>query len=238
MLVCKPGVGILNQTFAILAATAFKTHCEKNRDLLWKIFNDNKFDFDKNFYFDIDISFKGSIKRDYDQIVIMDETFQGIEFLPPQKITNSSFSNVIFLNCTFDIAIFENTIFQGCKFYDCQLINIEPDAYKTRFQAFGCEANNTILDDLLSFDESHEESNFKEITELDILEKFFKSDKKRPRHRTLSQIRGDFANDEDLKRVNRLIAKLKSNGFLTFNGDMSFITKEGIRYFHDFYNHD
>ncbi|MGQ1891587.1 NACHT domain-containing protein [Thermophagus sp. OGC60D27] len=229
---------LFNQTFAILATTAFKSNSEKNRDLLWKIFNDYKFEFDQNFYFDIDISFKDGIRRNFDKIVIMDETIKCVEFCPPQRITNSTFSNVVFNNCKFDVDIFENTIFQGCKFYDCELCNIKPDSYKLKFQTFGCSANNSILDDLLSSDGSDYETNHQEITELDILEKYFKSDKKRPRHRTLSQIRGEFTDEEAIKRVNRLIAKLKSSGYLTFNGDMSFITKEGIRYFHEQYNND
>lgn len=229
---------ILNQSFAILASTAFKSHSENNRDTLWQIFNDNQFDFDQSFYFDIDLSFKGGVKRDYDQIVIMDESIESVKFISPQKITNSSFSNVEFHNCIFDLGIFENTILQGCRFFDCTLNNVKPDSFKSKFQAFGCWANNGILDDLLSPRELNEEEGRKKITDLDILEKYFKSDKKRPKHRPLSQIRGEFTDEEDLKQVNRIIDKLKSSGFLTFNGDMSFITKDGISYFHDNYNNE
>jgi len=222
----------LSQTFALLAVQAFQVQPKENKEQLWQVFNDFPFNYDPQFFFKIDIDFKNEIIRDYKLATLNDFTLQGYSFLRDNQFESTIFTACTFMDCKFLLSAFKNSSFVNCRFYNCELIangEAYSDCYVT---VYGCTDDNGFVQKVFESEELQTDEILN--IEKEILDLYFKKGSLKPRHRQLSYIKNELS-EFDYKTVSRTIHKIEKGGLIQLNGDLSFLTRKGISYYHDQY---
>ena len=70
-----------------------------------------------------------------------------------------------------------------------------------------------------------------EPLEMQILQKYFKVDGRRPKMKYVSQLRSEFP-DEQVDKVSTVLELLRKQKYIQVSGNNSFITQAGIIYYH------
>jgi len=224
----------LSQTFALLAVQAFQVQPKENKELLWKVFNDHPFNYDPEFFFKIDIDFKKQVIRDYKLATLNEFQLQGYSFIKECQFESTIFTACTFWSCKFSLKAFKNSSFVNCRFYNCELIT-NGEAYSDSYLTiYGCTDDNGFVQRVFEI----EEVQIGEILniEKEILDLYFKKGTLKPRHRQLSHIKNELSGFDN-KTVSRTLHKLEKEDFIEFNGDLSFLTRKGISYYHDQYKY-
>jgi NACHT domain len=222
----------LSQTFALLAIQAYQVQPKENKLGLWGAFNSYPFQFDPQFYFKIDLEFKGEIARKYSQTTLNDFVMRDILFLNENQFESVVFSNCVFTNCVFSFVCFSNSSFVNCRFFNCTISEVQTSYSKEYFTINGCESDNNFTTAIFEIEaEPVEESS---NIEKDVMDLYFKKGSNKPRYKQLSQIKKDLP-DYDFKVISRILNKLESNKTIIINGDLSFITRSGITYYNSQY---
>jgi uncharacterized protein YajQ (UPF0234 family) len=226
---------IIPVDFAIKSLQSFKIQSKSNRELLWAVYNDktNGFEYDVKFYFDLDYSFLNEFRHTYEGLFISNEIFKEARFHGDAKFRNSIFTNVRFESCLFDLDIFEKTSFTNCNFYNCTISCSKGCLSFQDFAAYGCEANNTFLNQLESLANSefskHQSEN-SELTEILVLSQFFGIANKKTKAKKFTSLRASL-NEFPLKEISKVISQLKTNDYIYMRDDIGIITKKGINFF-------
>lgn len=220
----------LSQMFALLATQAYKVQPKANKEKLWKIFNDYPFPYDPEFFFKIDIDFKNEIIRNYEQAILTEFNLEALSFTKRNQFKSTIFTACTFTNCEFIFDAFSNCSFVNCRFYKCHLIKNDIGYSNEYFTIFGCTADN-------GFTQAVFESEIIEDTDIvnvekEILDLYFKKGSFKPRHRQLSYIKNELSKFH-FKSISRALHKFEAEGVIQINGDLSFLTREGISYYHD-----
>jgi hypothetical protein len=222
----------LSQMFALLAIQAFQVQPKENKEKLWKVFNDFAFPFDPQFYFKIDIDFKNEIVRNYKQAILNDFNLNTYSFTKKEQFESTIFTACTFTNCEFSFEAFKNSSFVNCRFFNCNLIDRGLPYSDTYFTIFGCTGDNGFLQNIFDYEDA--ETSVDVNIEKEILDLYFKIGSFKPRHRQLSYIKNELS-EFDYKSVSRTLHKLESEGAIQLNGDLSFLTRQGISYYNDKY---
>lgn len=223
---------IIPQDFATKSIESFKIQSKSKKEDLWSIFNDENFNYDIGFYFDLDYTFSKQPKRVYKNLFVLDRELSDLNFNKDCRFESSAFSSVIFHNCVFDINLFFDTSFQNCSFYDCSIMNNQTSKSYSDFALFACNSNNNFVQDILNLFDSPTTNKKKEkalLTEEMVLKHFFQVDGIKPRARKFSYIK-KLLNEYHDKEVNKVIDSLKSKDYLHFKDDVGFITREAIHH--------
>ncbi|HDZ04988.1 hypothetical protein LCGC14_0080490 [marine sediment metagenome] len=223
---------IIPQDFATKAMESFKIQSKRKKENLWGIFNDEEFNYDIGFYFDLDYTFSKQPNREYKNLFVLDRELSDLNFIENCSFKSSAFSSIIFNNCQFDINLFFDTSFQNCSFYDCSIINQKTNKPYSDFALFTCTSNNDFVSNILNLFENQTDEKIKEKTSLSekmVLNHFFQVDGIKPRARKFSYIKKSLSEYHD-KEINKVIDSLKSKNYLHFKDDVGFITKEAIHY--------
>jgi hypothetical protein len=109
---------------------------------------------------------------------------------------------------------------------------IYSDAY---FTIFGCTGDNGFVQKIFDCEEVKATENIN--VEKEILDLYFKKGNFKPRHRQLSQIKSELSNF-DYKAISRTLHKLEAEGVIQLNGDLSFLTRQGISFYNDKYRNN
>ena len=223
---------LLPQDFATKSIESFKIQSKTKKDTLWSIFNYQNFNYDINFYFDLDYAFLKQPNRTYKNLYILDRELNNLNFKGNCKFESSAFSSVSFENCVFDINVFFNTSFQNCSFYNCSILNKQTDKPYRDFALFGCNSNNNLVSTVLELFENPANDTPQEqlpLSEELVLKQFFQVDGIKPRARKFSYLKKRLSNYHD-KEINKVIDSLKSKEYLHFKDDVGFITREAIHH--------
>ncbi len=225
---------VIPQDFARKSIDSFKIQNRENKESLWKIYNEENFNYDIGFYFDLDYIFSKQPSRHYQNLFVFDREIFDLNFTGDCNFESSAFSSVNFHNCEFDINKFNDTSFQNCSFYDCKLISKKSNKVYSDFALFACNSNNDFVSIILNlFENNNSNSNKlvrkKILTEEIVLKQFFQVDGIKPRARKFSYIKKSLKDFDD-KEINKVIDSLKSKDFLHFKDDVGFITREAIHY--------
>tara|TARA_R110000751_G_scaffold94197_1_gene183830 strand:- start:3201 stop:4160 length:960 start_codon:yes stop_codon:yes gene_type:complete len=221
---------IIPQDFATKSIESFKIQSKNKKETLWSIFNDEDFNYDIGFYFDLDYTFSKQPKREYENLFVLDRELSHLRFNENCKFESSAFSSVIFYDCVFDIDLFFDTSFQNCSFYDCSLENTETSKPYSDFALFACSANDNFVQKVQDIFENQTANKVKEktaLTEEMVLRHFFQVDGIKPRARKFSYIKKLLKEHHD-KEINKVIDSLKRKDYLHFKDDVGFITREAI----------
>ena len=223
------------QYFASLVVEAFKVQPLENQLKLWDIFNEYEFPFDPEFYFNIDIQFKKTINRSYKQIVIDGFVLEEIDFIQHLQFEEVTFSNCIFRKCNFKSKSFIGSCFVNCQFFDCLLELNQDDPIENHIKELGCTFNNGVFDLIHSTLPSEEikDINYNQI----ILELYFKKNTSKPKVVSISKLKSELE-PYDLKEISKSLQHLKVAKIIKINGDQSYITKEGIKYYSSNFNNN
>jgi len=226
----------ISQMFALLAIQAYQVQPKENKEKLWKVFNEYPFPFDPQFYFKIDIDFKNEIIRNYNHAILNDFSLDTYSFTKKGQFESAIFTACIFKNCDFSFDAFKNSSFVNCRFFNCQLVN-EGIAFSDKFfTIFGCTCDNGFIKEI--FDSEEATVNVEELdVEKEILDLYFKKGSFKPRHRQLSLIKNELS-DFDTKMISRTLHKLEADKVIQLNGDLSFLTRQGISYYNDKYRNN
>lgn len=139
-------------------------------------------------------------------------------------MVDCTFSNISFTNCSFDF-----DYLSGCTFVQCTFDNCIREGINLTCYGYGCIDS----DDILRIDEVAEETSQDKLTDedvkLSILDKYFMVDKQRRRMKLISAVRKNYVKNE--KQFKRCLDSLASDKLLIINGDKSFITDEGEKYY-------
>ncbi|WP_374360383.1 hypothetical protein [Cloacibacterium sp.] len=222
----------LSQSFAMVAVQAFQVQTQDNKEKLWEVFSNNPFEYEQQFFFKLDIDFREEIIRNYKYATLNEFRLDGYLFTKEKQFESTTFTACTFLNCTFLLSAFRQTSFVNCKFYNCT-IDSNGDAYSDNyFSLYGCTDDNDFIKKLYECEDQtlEEEINI----EKQILDLYFKKGTLKPRHRQLSNIKNELSQYE-YKDISRTLHYLQTEGFLQFNGDLSFLTRNGISYYSDNY---
>jgi hypothetical protein len=222
----------LSQMFALLAIQAYQVQPKENKDKLWLVFNEYQFPFDQQFYFKIDIDFKNEIVRNYTNAILNDFNLDTYSFTKKEQFESVVFTNCIFSNCEFSFEAFKNSSFVNCRFYNCHLVDTIVAYSDTYFTIFGCTGDNGFLQKIFESDNIIVNENIN--IEKEILGLYFKIGSLIPRYRQLSQIKNELS-ELDHKAVSRSLHRLEKEGMIQLNGDLSFLTRQGISYYNDNY---
>lgn len=221
----------ISQMFALLAVQAFQVQPKDVKLKLWNVFNEHNFNYDPQFFFKIDLDFKNEISRIYENALLEGFSLRGVYFVKERQFIRAMFNDCIFVDCHFSLRAFEECSFVNCKFYNCELIGT--DTYSDQyFTMYGCVDDNDFVGKVY---ESEEEEVYDYVNlENEILDLYFQKGTFKPRHRQLSHIKNEL-DDLDYKSVTKTIHKLKSEGIIILNGDLTHLTKRGIAYYNDNY---
>lgn len=222
----------LSQMFALLAIQAYQVQPKENKEKLWKVFNDYPFPFDPQFYFKIDIDFKNEIVRNYKQAILNDFTLDNYSFTKKGQFESAIFTACTFTNCEFAFDAFKNSSFVNCRFFNCHLVDTGVAYSDTYFTIFGCTGDNGFVQKIFDCEEVKTNENVN--VEKEILDLYFKKGSFKPRHRQLSHIKNELS-ELDTKSVSRVLHKLEAESIIQLNGDLSFLTRQGISYYNDKY---
>lgn len=222
----------LSQMFALLAIQAYQVQPKENKEKLWKVFNEYPFPFDPQFYFKIDIDFKNEIIRNYKQAILNDFTLENYSFTKQGQFESAIFTACTFTNCEFSFEAFKNSSFVNCRFFNCHLVDTGVAYSDTYFTIFGCTGDNGFVQKIFDCEEAKETENVN--IEKEILDLYFKKGSFKPRHRQLSHIKNELS-ELDTKSVSRVLHKLEAESIIQLNGDLSFLTRQGISYYNDKY---
>ena len=221
---------IIPQDFATKSIESFKIQSKIKKESLWSIFNDENFDYDIGFYFDLDYTFSKQPNRVYKNLFVLDRELSDLKFNENCRFESSAFSSVIFNNCVFDINLFFDTSFQNCSFYNCSIKNIKINKPYSDFALFACNSDNDFVPNILNLFENPTSNNPKgkiALSEDMVLRHFFQVDGKKPRARKFAYIKKTLNEYHD-KDINKVIESLKSKDYLHFKDDVGFITREAI----------
>lgn len=143
---------------------------------------------------------------------------------PKNRISNCTFSNIEFCNCSFDFNYLNGCTFVKCSFNDCVREGKNYSCY---------DYASVNAEDLLYLDEEAQANVPELLTDEEvkyaIIQKYFLVGSQRRRMKLISIVRKDFAKNE--KQFKRCLDYLESNHFLIINGDKSFLTDEGAQWF-------
>lgn len=224
---------VVPQDFAIKSIDSFKIQSFEKREKLWNVYNNNSFNYDIEFYLDLDYNLTNDIKRDYNNLFLTDRTLKYLNFTSKHKIKNSIFSSVIFENCTFDLSAFSDCSFQNCKFYDCKILNHKDSVRYENFGLYACTDNDDFINLINSSYSNEDELIVNEkcemLTEEIVLQQFLQIDSKRPKPRKFSYIKKNLSNYSD-REISKVIDSLKRKEFIHFKDDVGFITREAMNY--------
>ena len=195
-----------------------------------KVFNDYPFDFDPQFFFKIDIEFKNEIVRNYNQAILTDFDLELYSFTKKNQFESTIFTACTFRNCEFAFDAFKNSTFVNCRFFNCHLVTNCVAYSDEYFTIFGCTGDNEFVKSI--FDCVEIEADESVNIEKEILVLYFKKGSYQPRHRQLSHIKSELSN-LDYKSVSRALHKLETEGIIQLNGDLSFLTRNGISYYNE-----
>jgi hypothetical protein len=226
----------LSQMFASLATQAFQVQPKENKEKLWEVFNTFMFPFDQQFFFKIDIEFRNEIVRNYCDAVLNDFNLDNYSFTKKGQFESAMFTACTFTNCEFSFDAFRSSSFVNCRFFNCHLIDTGAAYSDSYFTVFGCKGDNGFLQTIFDSEEvivANENVN----VEKEILDLYFKIGSLKPRHRQLSQIKNELS-AHDHKRVSRALHKLEKEEMIQLNGDLSFLTRQGISYYNDKYRNN
>ena len=225
---------VIPQDFAIKSIDSYKIQSLEKRELLWNVYNNNPFNYDNEFYFDLDYNLKNSIERNYNNLFLTDRVLNSLNFRNKFKFDHSIFSSVVFENCLFDLSIFTNCSFQNCKFYDCKIISDnEITVHYKNFGLYACTDNDDFINkinSLYSKDEEYiaDDRSFV-LTEEIVLQQFLQIDSKRPKPRKFSYIKRNLSEYSD-REISKVIDNLKRKEYIHFKDDVGFITREAMNY--------
>lgn len=224
---------VIPQDFAIKSIDSYKIQSSDKREILWNVYNNNPFNYDIEFYFDLDYNLKNQIERNYNNLFLTERTLNDLRFTSTFKFEDSIFSSVIFNNCEFDLSTFTNCSFQNCKFYDCKISNYGNSVRYKNFGLYACTDNDEFISLINSSysmdDELIEERIYEVLTEEIVLQQFLQIDSKRPKPRKFSYIKRNLSNYSD-REISKVIDNLKKKEFIHFKDDVGFITREAMNY--------
>lgn len=223
---------ILSQNFSQKAVQAFQVQSSDRKKELWKVFNDHPFEYGINFFFNIDYNFLQEFNREYNNLFLNDNTFKKVEFDGNTKFNNSSFSNINFHDCKFNIDLFNNCSFHNCNFYDCKFSVTSKEKVFNDFGIYACTDNNNFINSISTNFElgSNIKTIKKKLTKMLVLRNFFHIGGVKPRVRKVSSIRSNL-NDYSSNELSQVLTTLKQDEFIYFKDDVGFISKKGIQYY-------
>lgn len=226
---------IIPLDFSIKAINSFRIQTKENKEKLWEVYHNNNFNYDINFYFDLDYFLKQKLMRNYDSLFLSNVVIKKLIF--NIEITNCNFSSVTFENCTFYIDKFHSTSFQSCKFLDCEFIKENEFIQYDDFALFASKDNNGFIENIKKIYSKNDDIDVNEIdeslSEILVLQQFLQVDLKRPKPRKFSIVKERLSQYSD-KEINNVIDNLIRKQYLHFKDDVGFITREAM----NFLNHN
>lgn len=227
--------GKIPQDFSIKAINAFRIQTAVNREKLWDVFHNNSFNYDINFFFDLDYYLKQELNRDYHNLFLSNVVIKNINFSVSFKHCN--FSGVTFEDCKFYIEKFQSTSFQSCNFLNCEIIKDIDFIQYDDFALYACKDNNLFIENVKNLYCKNDDININEIdealSEILVLQQFLQVDLKRPKPRKFSLVKERLSKYSD-KEINTVIDNLIRKEYLHFKDDVGFITREAM----NFLNHN
>lgn len=224
-------INIIPQDFSQKSIETFKIQSRENKEKLWSEFSNNKFPYDKEFFFDLDYFLKEKICRNSKDLFITDRIIKDMQ-LKDFTFENCVFSGVTFENCKFYPSYFSKTSFQNCKFYESTLMEDITITYDD-FALYACVDNNDFIENINLFygkeSDSYSSLDINDLTEQIVLQQFLHVDIKRPKPRKFSAIKMRLSEYSD-KEISSVIDSLIKKRFLHFKDDVGFITREAMNF--------
>ncbi|GMU87166.1 MAG: hypothetical protein AMXMBFR48_24070 [Ignavibacteriales bacterium] len=224
-----------NQMFAILAVQSFQVQTQANKEKLWNEFDKRDFNYDPNFYFLIDTSFAKRIARSYQNTTLKDYKLSNFSFIINKTFDSVVFMECVFRNCLFSPESFVRSSFVNCKFYGCEFVEGVNGIKASGLSVYGCTDDNGFLSHVYEHDLEIKEETIS--IEKEILELYFKKGSFKPRYRQLSKIKAELS-IFDNKIITKTILRLEKLGYIVLNGDLSFLTKDGITFYIENYRNN
>ncbi len=180
----------------------------------------------KQLMFLADTLLKDKTMREYCNVSFDGYNLHGV-FLGSEdsKIEGCSFSNMTFSECLFDFNYINNCAFVNCSF---KFNKKEGNSRSCGF--YGCR-DIDMGDFVDKYDVVQDVIDNKSDTELllDLLKLYFHVDGYSPRMRKISRIKDSFEQDV----FKRIFSIAEAKNYIYYNGDRSFITKEGRTYYNE-----
>jgi len=162
----------------------------------------------------------------YSNISLDGRSLEGVKLGSKEyPIKNCSFSNIDFIDCTFDFNHINDCAFINCRFKSC-----DKDGNNNNCGFYGCTdlSNSSFIDDfVVDVNVSNEKSDDGYM--LDLLRLYFQVDEKTPKMKMISRIK-DTIDHEIFKKTFQMATTKK---YIKTDGDKSYITKDGINFYNE-----
>ncbi len=224
---------MLPQTFAQKAVQSYEVQCIERKKELWSVFNDNNFNYDIGFYFNLDYKFLRTFNREYNNLFLNDIDFNNLVFNGNTLFKQSGFSNVSFHNCEFNIDKFEDCSFHNCSFYNCSFsLSLKSKVFND-FGIFACTDNNDFIQNVsrkIELSDNSIKPKKQDLTELVVIRNFFHIGGIKPRIRKLSSIKSNLS-EYSSSNLSKVLDTLKQKEYIFFKDDVGFVSKKGIQFY-------
>lgn len=177
-----------------------------------------------------DMMLKRENKHSFEELSFEEHTITGA-LLGTTKfsIQNCSFSNIRFINCSFDFNFIQRCTFIKCVFDDCI-----KDGNNISCGFYGCETPIDFIDtsDLLINDIERETLSEDEMY-MAILRKYLHVNERTRKMKMISKLKDEYMEYQWFKKI---FNSLVSQNYILTNGDKSFISSKGMEYFNSHKN--
>lgn len=231
-------VDVIGREFCLLAISAFRFESEQERKKFYDTLIQKSFDFDNEFCFYRDLYLKQTFGNNvFENIAIEQVSFNSILFecLNDNRVhfINMVFDSCTFTDCKFDRKAFSKSYMANCKFIGCKWIGTESLNTNGNLTISNGSCDNDFVDSVYIETESTEEISIEVNYEKNILEMFYTSDKLKP-VRKLEDVYKSFESNQR-KSVDKCLNQMRVNKFISIDGNLIFIRKEGISSYKESY---
>jgi len=162
----------------------------------------------------------------YSNISLDGRNLEGVKLgFQEYPIKNCSFSNMDFIDCTFDFNYINDCAFINCRFKSCGKVGNNNNC-----GFYGCTdlSNSSFIDNFVAEVNVPNEKSDDEYMH-DLLRLYFQVDEKTTKMKMISRIKDTFDN----AIFKKIFQMAMTNKYIKTNGDMSFITRAGIIFYNE-----
>ncbi|WP_308603412.1 NACHT domain-containing protein [uncultured Fibrobacter sp.] len=227
-------VDVVGRDFCLLAINAFRFESEEERNKFYEILIHENFSFDKEFCFYRDLYLKQKFGQILFEDVAIEQTiFNNILFdgLSGDEVhfAKMFFDACIFTNCKFNRKAFSQSYMSNCKFIGCEWIGLESSKTNGNLTISNGECDNDFVESVYIDSEVKDESPIAINYEKTILKMFCALDKVKP-VRKLEDVYKLFT-IEQRRNVDKCLNQMRIKKFISIDGNLIFIHKEGISFY-------
>lgn len=214
-------------SFLDKSLTTARVRCDKSKKNFWEALQEHP-SITNEQTFRLDLLLTGKTQHNLAEHSFSSETFTDCQIgTPNSNIKKCTFASMNFKSCVFDLDFIEDTTFIECIFNDCEFKETTHNSTKNHF--WYCTGIPECDSDFSEIENTEKQESSDIDLAIRVLESYFQVDKQTRQMRSLSRQKEDLGIGE--KAFKKIINLMKAKKYILVNGDKSFISDDGARYY-------